>query len=119
MAAVNVVVNGRNYSIACNDGEEDHLRALVQVVDGKLTELVNMVGQIGDQRLMLMAALLLADEKSAQDEKLAAVEKSIGELKAAEADLKRQLDEAEGFAAERLEAAAQRVETVLNLLTVR
>jgi len=119
MAAVNVVVNGRNYSIACNDGEEDHLRALARVVDGKLTELVQMVGQIGDQRLLLMAALLLADEKDAQDARLAEVERSLVELKLAEEELRHQLSEAEGFAAERLEAAAKRVETILETLAAR
>ena len=53
------MVNGRAYTIACDDGEEDHLRELAAHVDAKVREVMETVGQVGDQRLLLMAALLL------------------------------------------------------------
>ena len=62
MPLVNVMVNGRAYTIACDEGEEEHLRALAGHVDGKVRELLETVGQVGDARLLLMAALLIADE---------------------------------------------------------
>ena len=62
MPLVNVMVNGRAYTIACDEGEEDHLRELAGHVDSKVRELLETVGQVGDQRLLLMAALLMADE---------------------------------------------------------
>lgn len=62
MALVNVMVNGRAYTIACDDGEEEHLRELAALVDAKSREVLETVGQVGDQRLLLMAALLMADE---------------------------------------------------------
>lgn len=62
MPLVNVMVNQRAYTIACDEGEEDHLRDLARHVDGKVRELLESVGQVGDNRLILMAALLIADE---------------------------------------------------------
>ena len=62
MPLVNVMVNGRAYTIACDDGEEEHLRELAAIVDAKVREVLGSVGQVGDTRLLLMAALLIADE---------------------------------------------------------
>jgi cell division protein ZapA len=117
MATVNVTVNGHNYSIACNDGEEDHLKRLAAMVDGKLQELVHMVGQIGDQRLMLMAALMLADELVSQQGKSGEADQSLAEIKATNVELQNRVNACEGEAAEHIEAAAKRVEAILNVLT--
>ena len=62
MPLVNVMVNSKAYTIACDEGEEDHLRQLAAIVDGKVRELLGSVGNVGDLRLLLMAALLIADE---------------------------------------------------------
>ena len=64
MAQVEVTVNGRNYRIACDDGQEEHLTKLARYVDKKMGELVGAVGQIGDARLLVMTGLLIADELS-------------------------------------------------------
>ncbi|MDX1484053.1 MAG: cell division protein ZapA [Alphaproteobacteria bacterium] len=64
MAQVNVRINGRNYEIACDDGEEAHVQKLGQYVDDKIGELVVRMGQVGDARLLVMTALLIADELS-------------------------------------------------------
>jgi cell division protein ZapA len=62
MPQVDVSINGRRYSIACDDGEQDHLKQLAHYVDGRIKELVSSVGQVGDQRLLVMTSLLVADE---------------------------------------------------------
>lgn len=62
MAEVKVVVNGRSYSIACDDGEEAHLTELAGHVDQRVAELAGSLGQIGEGRLLLMTSLLIADE---------------------------------------------------------
>jgi cell division protein ZapA len=72
MPLVNVMVNGRAYTIACDEGEEDHLKGLATQVDEKAREVLNSVGQVGDARMMLMAALLIADEHHDMTAKLAA-----------------------------------------------
>jgi cell division protein ZapA len=64
MAVVDVVVNGRTYQVACDDGQEDHLVDLAGYVDKRVAELAKTMGQVGDARLILMAALLVADELS-------------------------------------------------------
>src|ERR1700689_49986 len=62
MPLVNVMVNSRAYTIACDEGEEEHLKELAAHVDSKVRELLGSVGQVGDQRLLLMAAVLITDE---------------------------------------------------------
>ena len=64
MAQVTVVINNRKYDIACDDGQEKHLTNLAQYVDGKVSDLVASVGQVGDARLLVMTSLLVADELS-------------------------------------------------------
>jgi len=64
MAQLNVSINGRNYQVACDDGQEAHLSRLGTYVDNRVKELVAAVGQVGDARLLVMVSLLLADELS-------------------------------------------------------
>ena len=59
-----VQINGRNYQIACDEGQEAHLARLGNYVDNRVRELVAAVGQVGDARLLVMVSLLLADELS-------------------------------------------------------
>ena len=62
MAQVDVSVNGQSYRIACEDGQEDRLVDLAALVDEKVIGLVNQIGQVGSNRLLVMAALIIADE---------------------------------------------------------
>jgi cell division protein ZapA len=64
MAQLSVSIGGRAYRLACNPGEEAHLEALARVVDEKIKEMRAAFGEIGDQRLVVMAALTIADEVS-------------------------------------------------------
>ena len=73
MGQVAVTINGRGYEVACDDGQEDHLVRLAGYIDKKVAELVASVGQIGDTRLLVMSALLLADELSEAYSELAAL----------------------------------------------
>ena len=62
MATVTVEVNGRPYNVGCADGQEDRVRALAGQFDGLVRQVAGDVGHVGDIRLFLMAALVLADE---------------------------------------------------------
>ena len=64
MAQVVVTVNGRAFELSCADGEEARTRRLAQYVDGKIGDFVRSLGQIGEARLLLLAALVIADELS-------------------------------------------------------
>lgn len=61
MAQVNVSIGGRTYRLACNPGEEAHLEALALSLEQKIQEMRGAFGEIGDQRLTVMAALTFAD----------------------------------------------------------
>ncbi len=62
MAQVTVSVNGRRYTVGCDDGEEEHVEYLAEFIDKRVRELVEAVGQVGEERLLVMAALLIAED---------------------------------------------------------
>jgi len=62
MADVEVEVSGRRYKLSCRDGEEDHLRALVRMVDKKAEDITGALGDMTETRTLLLSALLIADE---------------------------------------------------------
>ena len=64
MAQLKVSILGRSYEVACDDGQEAHLSRLGAYVDKRINELVAAVGEVGEARLLVMVALLLADELS-------------------------------------------------------
>lgn len=117
MAQVDVTVNGRDYQIACDDGQEDHLAQLGEYVDRRVKELATTVGQVGDSRLLVMVSLLIADELA----------ETHAELKETHAELKKASTVAENLvSAEQVEkklveivdAAAARIETVTDSISV-
>ncbi len=112
MPLVNVLVNGRAYTVACDAGEEDHLRELGEFLDKRVRELSATVGQVADARLLLMAGLVIADELSDAMAKLDERNKELTVLKSARGtavnDDERAADVLE-LAASRLEAIAARL----------
>ncbi|TVR96718.1 MAG: cell division protein ZapA [Rhodospirillales bacterium] len=62
MGQVSVTVNGTSYDLVCGDGEEQRLVQLARYVDGKIAAIASTVGQVGEGRLLLMAALVITDE---------------------------------------------------------
>ena len=62
MAQVPLTINGRSYRVACDDGQEERVLELARVLDDTVQELVGRVGQVGEMQLLVMAAILLADE---------------------------------------------------------
>lgn len=62
MATVTVEINGRPYAVGCADGQEERVKMLARQFDEHVQNVAGQVGHVGDIRLFLMAALLLADE---------------------------------------------------------
>lgn len=62
MATVTVEVNGRPYAVGCADGQEERVRTLAKQFDNQVRQVAQDVGHVGDLRLFLMSALILADE---------------------------------------------------------
>ena len=72
MAHVSVTIDSRKYRLACNEGEEARLEQLASMVDRKIAELRRTFGEIGDQRLVVMAALTIADNLTEAQDKIEA-----------------------------------------------
>ena len=70
MGQVVVKVNGRDFALSCADGQEARTRRLAQYVDAKIGEFTKALGQVGEARLILLAALVIADELSDANEAL-------------------------------------------------
>ncbi len=105
MANVTLDINGRPYVIGCEDGGEDHLRGLAARIDAKARLIGPRTAGPGDGRLMLMAALMIADELDAAQVELV---KADAKLAALRRDYKR----LEARAAAALDAAAARLEAM-------
>ena len=59
---ISLTVHGRSYQVTCDEGQEGHLMKLAQHIDRKMAELESGIGQVGEQRLLFMSCLLIADE---------------------------------------------------------
>jgi cell division protein ZapA len=75
MRQVAVTLNGRSYRFDCGDGEEARLAELAAFVKGRIEEIGRQFGNAGDERILLMAALLIADEL--WDARVALAEKAV------------------------------------------
>ena len=102
MAQVSVTINGRSYPVACEDGQEDHIQHLAEYMDGRVRDLIERVGQIGDAHLLLLTGLMVADELS----------ETYDQAEATAKDTKQATGVAQTRLAESLLALAERVENV-------
>jgi cell division protein ZapA len=105
MAQVTVDINGKPYTVGCEDGQEAHLRALAAVFDRQVRVVSQEVGALGDTRLMLMGALLLSDELEEARARLAHAQKDLARV---QSDYAR----AEARAVLALDAASKRIESL-------
>ncbi|MAW84907.1 MAG: cell division protein ZapA [Phyllobacteriaceae bacterium] len=62
MPQVSVIIDGKTYRMACDEGQEEHLADLAQRFDRYVTHLKGSFGEIGDQRLTVMAGIMVMDE---------------------------------------------------------
>ncbi len=109
MAQVAVTIAGKTYRIACDDGDESRLAALAEVVDSQVAGMRQRFGEIGDRRLLIMAAVNIADE-------LVDASRRVRDLEAAAATAAREKDERGQRIAAGIEAAAERIEQVASEL---
>jgi cell division protein ZapA len=106
MAQVSIEVNGRAYMVGCEDGQERRLEELGRYLDHQVRQVGQEVGQLGETRLLLMGALVLADELSEARQRLAHAQSDLARLQSDSARL-------EARAAHAVEAAAKKVEALL------
>jgi cell division protein ZapA len=116
MATVNVTINTRQYRMACEDGQEQHLLRLAEDLDQRIAKLHTSFGEIGDTRLTVMAALTVADELAESSKRIRRLEEDLAGLQdardvAADRNQASQAAIAAAFnsAAERIESLAKRL----------
>ena len=113
MGQVTVVLNGRTYRLECGEGEESHLIALAEYLSSHVDTMKRKFGQVGDDRLILMASLLVTDELWELRREMEALKASLATARRdrSVADESAKSDKAD--LAGRIEAVADRLE-VLN-----
>ncbi|KPH81660.1 MULTISPECIES: cell division protein ZapA [Bosea] len=116
MPQVNVTIAGKAYRMACGEGEEPHLESLARAYDGKIQEMREAFGEIGDMRLHVMAALMVADEASELQRRVARLEADLAAIQGDAGAADQRLGEVEDRAAEALAAAAERIEGIARSL---
>jgi cell division protein ZapA len=116
MPQVALTIAGRTYRVACGEGEEAHLHGLARDVDEKIDLLKQSFGEIGDQRLTIMAALTFADDLSEARQKVSRLEAEIAILEANSSDVLSDHDALTVGLADRLDEAAERIERATQAL---
>ncbi len=116
MAQVTVTIGGRIYRLACNEGEQPHLETLAGEIDGRIYEIRNSFGEIGDQRLIVMAALTVADELSEARRTIARLDAQAAESADSDAAARRDADRQAAVFAQALGEATHRIESLAAAL---
>jgi cell division protein ZapA len=116
MSQVNVTINGRQFRMACEDGEEARLSRLAEDLDASIATLRTRFGEIGDTRLTVMAALTLADQLSETKEKLQRLEPELATLRNASVASADHSQATQTAVVAALNAAAERIENLTKRL---
>ena len=116
MAQVTATIAGRQFRLACEDGQEDHLQALAKDIDARITELRRIFGEIGDTRLTVMAALMVADELSEASRRLRRLEEETAGLQDARVVAADRAKAASAAVVNAFNSAAERIEGLTKKL---
>jgi cell division protein ZapA len=116
MSQVTVTINGRQFRMACEDGQEGHLLRLSQDLDQRIDKLRKNFGEIGDARLTIMAALSLADELADHAGRLKRAEQELASLQEARASSAEHAKATQAAITAALNAAAERIEAITRQL---
>lgn len=114
MAEVSVMVGERQYRMACDDGQEEHLKGLAKTVSGLVTKLRSSFGEIGDQRLIMMAAITMADQLAESERSNEQLRDQLASVEAARAAEAERYEHAQAGFARAIEMAAQQIESAAH-----
>lgn len=116
MPHVSVTINGRQYRMACDDGQEHHLARLAHELDQRIARLRTSFGEIGDMRLTVMAALLISDELAEASQRMRRFEENLAEMQEARSRAADHSQQTNAAIIAALNAAAERIERVTAAL---
>ncbi len=116
MSQVSVTINGRQFRMGCEDGQEDHLTELARELDARIADLRGKFGEIGDSRLTVMAALTIADELTEMSSRIKQLEQELTAALDAQAAAANRNEVVQEAVAAALGSAAERIEAVTKKL---
>jgi len=110
---VSVTIAGRPYRMACDEGQEEHLIKLGREIDERIVQLRAAFGEIGDQRLVVMAAITIADELAEARARIRALESDIEGQRDARASALARIEASEEEVARTIDQVAERIERLV------
>jgi len=116
MPEVNVEINGRKYRMACEEGQQSHLIGLAERFNAHVEGLKGAVGEIGDNRLTVMAGIAVVDELAEAERRIKELETEVLVLTRAGQEVASEIEMLETRFAEKLNGAAQALESVAGIL---
>jgi cell division protein ZapA len=116
MSHINVTINGRQYRMACEEGQEVRLLKLAEALESRVTELRGKFGEIGDARLTVMAALTVCDELVDANARLHAMEQELETARNMRSAAVNRARTTQTAVANALNAAADRIEKTTQVL---
>ena len=116
MSQISVTINGRQFRMACEDGQEDHLTELARQLDSRIAGLRSKFGEIGDTRLTVMAALTIADELGEMSLRIKRLEEELRAAQQAHVAIDERHRQAQAAVAASLISAAERIESITKKL---
>ena len=88
MPEVRITIGGRQFEVACQEGEETYLHSAAKMLDDEAQVLSDQVGRMPEARMLLMAGLLLADKTASVEDKIGEVRAELAEREAELAGLR-------------------------------
>ena len=116
MNHINVTLNGRQYRMACEEGQETRLLKLAESFDSRIHDLRGKFGEIGDARLTVMAALTVCDELRDASSRIPSLEQQLEELRGGRAAAADRARATQSAVANALNTAAERIEKITQVL---
>lgn len=116
MPEVNVEINGRKYRMACEEGQQQHLIGLADRFNTHVEALKGAVGEIGDNRLTVMAGIAVVDELAEAERRIKALETEVLVLTRAGQEVAAEIEALEAKFAMKLSDAAKAIEGVAGAL---
>jgi cell division protein ZapA len=116
MSHINVTINGRQYRMACEEGQEARLLQLAEGFEARIGDLRGKFGEIGDSRLTVMAALTVADELLDAEVRIRALEEELAALRNVRVTASDRVRATQAAVAAALNSAADRIEKTTQVL---
>lgn len=117
MSSVNITINGKQYRVACEPGQEQRLTALAQDFDSRISSMRSRFGEVGDARLTVMAAMMIGDELIDANEKIARLQADLAALNDAREAATDRANRTENAVVSALNAASDRIERMTRALS--